>query len=109
MKFKYKKIRNAFAFRIHAWFLTGKVFERALWAKQRKNFGAAVKIFKAPAEENFGSPQAGEFWVRIRNPEYKKIRNAFAFRIHVGCPTRIRTPTNRVRVCRATVTQSGNI
>ena len=26
----------------------------------------------------------------------------------VGCPTRIRTQTNRVRVCRATLTQSGN-
>ena len=25
-----------------------------------------------------------------------------------GCPTRIRTQTNRVRVCRATFTQSGN-
>ena len=25
-----------------------------------------------------------------------------------GCPTRIRTQTNRVRVCRATITQSGN-
>ena len=25
-----------------------------------------------------------------------------------GCPTRIRTQTNRVRVCRATLTQSGN-
>ena len=26
-----------------------------------------------------------------------------------GCPTRIRTQTNRVRVCRATFTQSGNM
>ena len=26
-----------------------------------------------------------------------------------GCPTRIRTQTNRVRVCRATFTQSGNV
>ena len=26
----------------------------------------------------------------------------------IGCPTRIRTQTNRVRVCRATITQSGS-
>ena len=29
--------------------------------------------------------------------------------IKSGCPTRIRTQTNRVRVCRATITQSGNV
>ena len=81
-----------------------KTAKRVLRTKKQAVFGAAVKIFKAYAEEYFEYRKRG---ASGSDPKfgYKKIRNAFAFRIHVGCPTRIRTPTNRVRVCRATVTQ----
>ena len=38
----------------------------------------------------------------------KNTRTLFCVRVFCcGCPTRIRTQTNRVRVCRATFTQSG--
>ena len=46
---------------------------------------------------------------KAKNDE--KTKSAFLFRRMpiFGCRTRIRTQTNRVRVCRATFTQSGNI
>ena len=61
-----------------------KIAKRALRAIQRTIFGAAVKNRKAHAEGIFGHRKRG---ASGSNPSgHKKIRKAFAFRIHVWLP-----------------------
>ena len=54
--------------------------------------------------EIFGYRKPGSFGFESEF-RHKKTAPAKPMLLRFGCPTRIRTPTNRVRVCRATVTQ----
>lgn len=62
-----------------------QILKRVLWTVKRKICGAAVKNRKAYAEGIFGHRKWG---ASGSNPSFghKKIRNAFAFRIHIWLP-----------------------
>ena len=69
------------------------------------------------ARQNLTSPDGGGFQsgylakqreLMQKKKPWKTVWKAVFQGFFFGCPTRIRTQTNRVRVCRATFTQSGN-
>ena len=97
-------------------------FESPTSSERNKNRHRMVSVFlwlpnrDSPAcgrSGGAGKPSTGRFsYTRPSNPlrsnrktKAPPIGGAFLF----GCRIGIRTPTNRVRVCRATVTQFGNV
>ena len=97
-------------------------FESPTSSERNKNRHRMVSVFlwlpnrDSPAcgrSSGAGKPSTGRFsYTRPSNPfqlQQNKTGIPNGIPVFFGCRIGIRTPTNRVRVCRATVTQFGNV